>query len=273
MHPTSRTRSLPWLILLLALATAAAGGAFIANRQHRREVASLRTEVATLTSAQTALRKEMGELREASKRQPATAAASATSTPRREIVLTVDGAPFKGNPNAPLTLVEFTDYECAFCARHVRETIPQLERDYIATGKLKYVFRSFPLESVHKQAFKAHEAASCASEQGRFWEMHDLLFTNHRALGPADIAAHVTTLGLDAQRLQACVDLGLRAAEIRRDVVEGRQAGVTATPAFYLGRTQRNSPTMKVVTTLKGAKPYSAFTEAIDALLAAPPAS
>ena len=77
-------------------------------------------------------------------------------------------ASVKGNPDAPVILVEFTDYECSFCARYVKETYPQIERDYIATGKVKYVFRNFPLESIHKQSFKAHEAATCAAEQGKF---------------------------------------------------------------------------------------------------------
>ncbi len=78
-------------------------------------------------------------------------------------------------PKAPVTLIEFSDYQCPFCAQHVRQTLPQIERDYIATGKVKHVFRDFPITSTHKQTFKAAGAADCAAVQGKCWEMHDRL--------------------------------------------------------------------------------------------------
>ena len=240
--------------------------AVFANRQGRSELKSLRKEIADLQTGQTALGKDMGEVRDLLRRQPG------APQPSREIVLSVEGAPFKGNPNATVTLVEFTDYECGFCARHVKDTVPELEREYIATGKLKYVFRNFPLESIHKKAFKAHEAAVCAGEQNKFWEMHDRLFAHQSALTLADLPGHADALGLDPERFQSCLNLGRHAAQVRRDLAEGQKAGVTATPAFFLGLTTPNSSTLKVTRTLRGAKPYAAFKEAIDALLAAPAA-
>ena len=133
--------------------------------------------------------------------------------------------------------------------------------------------RNFPLESIHKQSFRAHEAATCAGEQDKFWEMHDRLFANQTALTPTQMLGYAQALGVNAGQFQSCFDAGLHVAQIRKDIAEGEKAGVTATPAFFLGVTTPNSQTLKVARTIKGAKPFSAFKEAIDALLAAPPPS
>src|SRR5206468_2296125 len=94
------------------------------------------------------------------------------------VVLDLGNNPFKGQKTAPLTMVEFTDYQCPFCGRYARETYAQIEKEYIATGKVKYVLLDLPLESIHKFAFKAAQVANCAGEQGKYWEMHDRLFAN-----------------------------------------------------------------------------------------------
>lgn len=259
-------RFLP-LLLMLGVGALLAAGVYGFGRENRREVSSLKKEIETLNAAQAVMHKDIVEMRDLLRRQPAAAPVP------REIVLNVGGAPFKGSSNATLTLIEFTDYECGFCARHVKETIPQLERDYIATGKLKYVFRNFPLESIHKQAFRAHEAAICSGEQGRFWEMHNRLFANQTSLTPAHMAGHAQALGLNAEQFQACLDGGAHGEQVRKDIAEGQKAGVTATPVFFLGVTSSNSQTLKVTKTIRGAKPYAAFKEAIDALLATAPPS
>lgn len=147
--------------------------------------------------------------------------------------------------------------------------MPQIESEYIKTGKLKYVARDFPLESIHKNAFKAAEAAHCAGEQGKFWEMHAGLFANQRALGLSDLANHAQALGLDMPKFQQCLDSGKHAAAIRKDLADGQKAGVTGTPGFFLGVTDPNDQRVKVSRVLKGAQPYASFKEAIDSLLSA----
>ena len=264
----SAARLLP-LFLILNIGAILAAGFYMLGRQNQRDMDGIRKEIEKLNAAQVALGKDMSEMRELLRRPPS---GQPTARPR-EIVLSVNGAPFKGNANAAVTLVEFTDYQCGFCARYVKETFPQLERDYIATGKLKYVFRNFPLEAIHKQSFKAHEAAVCAGEQGKFWEMHDRLFATPIALEPAQLISYAQALGLNPGKFEACFNADSHAAEIRRDISDGQKAGVTGTPTFFLGATTPNSPTLKVTTTLVGAKDYSAFKEAIDALLTAKPAS
>lgn len=148
--------------------------------------------------------------------------------------------------------------------------MPRIERDYIKTGKLKYVFRDFPLESIHKEAFKAHEAANCAGEQGKYWEMHALLFANQRALRLEDLPRHAGVLGLNLPTFERCLDSGKHAIEIRKDITDGVKAGVRGTPTFFLGFTEPNGSKVKALRMLRGAQPYSKFKEAIDSLLASP---
>jgi protein-disulfide isomerase len=127
----------------------------------------------------------------------------------------------------------------------------------------------FPLESIHKFAFKAAEAARCAGEQGKFWEMHDRLFANQKDLEPAK--PHAEAVGLDVPKFEGCLSAGKYAEAIRKDVAEGAKAGVTGTPAFFLAYTDPTSSKVKTVVRLTGAQPYAAFKAQIDKLLAEQP--
>ena len=146
-------------------------------------------------------------------------------------------------------------------------TLPQIQRDYITTGKVKYVFRDFPLESIHKQAFKAHEAANCAGDQGKFWEMHNQLFANQKKLRPKDLSAYAETLGLDRSVFESCLNSGKHAAEIRKDIDTGVKAGIRGTPSFLLAYTESDPSKVKAVRMLRGAQPYRQFKDAFDQLL------
>jgi protein-disulfide isomerase len=183
------------------------------------------------------------------------------------IVVSVKDAAVYGKADAKVTIVEFSDYQCPFCARYSRETFPQIDREYVQTGKVKYVFRDFPIESIHPQAFKAHEAVHCAAEQGKRREMHERLFANQQAMGPADLAAHAQTLGLDRAAFEKCLGSGLHSAMIRRHLEEGQDAGVNGTPTFFLGLTDAKASSVKAVRRIVGAQPYSAFKATIEELL------
>jgi protein-disulfide isomerase len=134
---------------------------------------------------------------------------------------------------------------------------------------VKYVFLDYPLESIHKLAFKAAEAAHCAGEQGKYWEMHDRLFANQKALEPWK--AHAEAVGLDGPRFEECLSAGRYAAEIRNDIDEGRKAGVTGTPVSFLAYTDPNSSKVRTVVRLTGAQSFSTFKNRIDQLLTEPP--
>lgn len=145
--------------------------------------------------------------------------------------------------------------------------MPQVEREYIVPGKLKYVVVDFPLTGLHPLAFKSHEAARCAADQGKFWEMHARLFANQAALAPADLEAHAQALGLDPSAFGECLSGGRHADAVRRDMEEGRKLGITGTPTFLLGITDPTQPRLQVKQILTGAQPYERFKSAIEDLL------
>lgn len=167
--------------------------------------------------------------------------------PRFEVAAGDD--PATGPEGAPVTIVEFSDFQCPACGRAF-PTVKQLLQRY--QGKLRLVFRDFPLP-MHPQAPKAAEAAACANEQGKFWEMHDRLFTNQQALQVADLKRHAAELGLDGARFDTCLDSGKRAGDWKADVETGRKLGVNSTPTFFINGRMLN-----------GAAPLQAFAEIID---------
>jgi protein-disulfide isomerase len=193
---------------------------------------------------------------------------SAPAAPPLDFNLSIEGAAIKGNPNARLTLIEFSDFECPFCARYVRDSYPQLERDYVSTGKLQYVFRHFPLAGLHPNAVKAAEAAECGRVQGKFWPLHDRLFANQKLLEPASLLDHARAVMLDMKSFEACLD-GQAASAVRADLDAGNRAGITATPTFFIGFAQADG-SVHVVENIVGAKQYSAFQSVLDRLLASP---
>jgi len=176
-----------------------------------------------------------------------------TGTSRVEV--SVDDDTIKGNPNAPVTIVEFSDFQCSFCARFYEQTLLQLRQQYIDTGKVKFVYRDFPLGN-HEYAQKAAEATECADDQGKFWEMHDLLFETG-LLAPSDLKQHAVTLGLDTTEFNECLDSGKYTGEVQKDLKDGQAAGVQGTPSFFINGVL-----------LRGAQPFSAFQQVIEAELA-----
>ena len=243
--------------------------------QSSKELSELKREIEALKNGQLAIQKDLAEIknmllqkelqamREQLQGRPAPSAAAETQT-----IVSIDGGAMKGDKNAKVTLVEFTDYQCPFCSRHMRDTFPQIENDYINTGKVRYVLREFPLESIHPQAVKAAEAAGCAGDQGKYWEMHDRLFANQNALAPAQLPSHAEALSLDAAKFKTCLDSGKFTAKVRKDFNDAQKAGATGTPTFFIGLTDPKSSDVKAVRKIVGAQSYAAFKDAIDTLLA-----
>jgi len=258
-------------ILGLVLAQSAAA-------QSGDDLRALGKEVEGLKAGQAAIQKELQEIKSLLRTPPAAPPAAPQVTPQAarapttaeavDLVLNVEGAPFKGEKGAKVTVVEFTDYQCPFCSRYFRQTWPQLDQDYVKTGKVKFVLRDLPLEALHPQAFKAAEATHCAAEQGKYWEMHDRLFANQGALGRKDLSGYAQALGLDVAAFDKCVESGKGAERIRKDVADSDKAGARGTPTFFLGLTEPNSSEVKAVRVIRGAHPYATFKEALDSLLA-----
>ena len=134
-----------------------------------------------------------------------------------------------------MTAVEFTDYQCPFCRRHSNNTVPALTKDYIDTGKIKYVMRQFPLKSIHKQADKASEAALCGGDQGKYWEIHEKIFANQRKLSDDELMGYAEQAGVDQDQFKDCFTGGKYTAQVDQDVADGSKGGVRGTPASSWG--------------------------------------
>lgn len=180
--------------------------------------------------------------------------------------LDLAGAATKGRADARLVILEFSDFECPFCGRFSRGVYNQIQREYVDTGKVRYVYRHLPIERIHPNAMKAAEAAQCALAQGKFWEMHDLLFANQKALAPPHLNAHAQVLALNMTSFQQCL-AGQATARVKQDLADGLKAGITGTPAFFIGTVTKQGK-LKVLQKLIGAKPYPTFKATLDSLLA-----
>lgn len=182
--------------------------------------------------------------------------------------VSIQGAPSLGSTDAPVVVIEYSDFQCPYCGAFARETFPAIEGQYIKPGKVRYVYRNFPLDESHPKAFRAAEAAECANQQGKFWDMHSRLFANQQALDPADLTAHAASLGLNQEAFQKCMS-GAARGKIKRDFNDGVKAGVAGTPTFLVGSLEKDNK-VHVLKTLSGMQRTASFTAALDELLSAP---
>jgi protein-disulfide isomerase len=261
-----------WVLASVAVAALLIAATGVSSAQSNADLKLLLKELGAIKQTQQAMQKELAALRALIQARPAPAQAAPAQAPAVGRIINVANAPFKRRADAPLTMVEFSDFQCPFCARHFTQTLPQMTKEYIDTGKLKYVFKHFPLESIHPLAFKASEASECANDQGKFWPMHDRLFANQKLLAPLNLPVHAAGVGLDASTFNECLASGRHAAKARRDLADGKALGVTGTPAFVLGRTIPGSTTVRVEIYTSGAKAYLAFKQDLNRLLAQPAA-
>ncbi|MDX1688476.1 MAG: thioredoxin domain-containing protein [Candidatus Promineifilaceae bacterium] len=180
--------------------------------------------------------------------------------PSEPVDVPVGDAPSIGEPDAPVTIVEYTDYQCPYCSRHFQQTYPQIVENYVETGVVRYVFKDFPLTSIHPQAVEAAEAARCARDQGAFIEMHDMLFERQEAWAGNGNATEIFTgfaeeLGLDGDAFTRCLESGEYEEAVMADLEEGTGLGVRGTPTFFINGRY-----------MDGARPFSSFEEMINDL-------
>jgi protein-disulfide isomerase len=173
----------------------------------------------------------------------------------------------KGNDRARVAIVEFSDFQCSYCLGFVTQTLPQLDKDYIRSGKVKYFFRNLPQTPAHPNAFRAAEAAYCAAEQGKFWPAHDRFFANQNSLNPNDWLTHAHAIGLDVAKFDLCLQSGKFDDAIKKDIEEAQSLGIEGTPAFLIGVMSPNGKTVNVRKVILGADPYDSFKQTLDELL------
>ena len=256
-----RRRVLVTLTPILFLALACSG----TSAQAPKDAESLRKEIDALKAQQAETQKSLEEVREFL-RAATGGRFGAPSLVNSSFDLA--GAPSNGQPSAPLTIVEISDYHCPFCRRHVQQTQPKLYDDYVKAGKARHVFIHYPIAQLHPDAYKSHEAASCAAEQGKFWELHVKLF--EAPLKTAEqLAAAAGSAGLDAGALRKCLDSGKYTQAVKDSVQRIQKLNVAGTPMFLIGRTPSGSQPMTVARVIEGAQPFEAFKQALDEVAAA----
>lgn len=250
-----------WAIVFgqFAAATDAAG-------QSPADMQSIQQELESLRATQTGMREELREIK--TLLQKLNSAAPAAAAPFVGAELSLQGAQIRGAPQARVVFLEYSDFQCPFCASYAATTYPQISRDYVDTGRLRYAFVNFPIETLHPLAYKEHMAATCAADEGHFWEMHDRLFANPKAADLRALAGHAEAIGLNAAKFRACLESDGHAAEIRQAMKAGSALGINGTPTFLIGVIGPDEK-LKAVKVISGAKPYSVFKDAIDGVLAA----
>lgn len=231
--------------------------------------ASTKDEVIALKGQVEEIQKELAEIKkllQEGARAPAAPAAGQAAF--RPTTVSVADAPYKGKSNAPVTVIEYSDYQCPFCARHYREVLPLLEKEYIETGKVKFVMRENPIPQLHKNAMNASMAALCAGDQDKYWEMHNVMFDNQRQLDVDNLKSFAAGIGLDSAEFNDCLDNKKHEKQVQNDIAESNELGMSGTPGFLLGLTDPENPEqadLKVY--IKGAKSIESFRASIDDLL------
>lgn len=229
---------------------------------------STKEEVLQLRIQVTEMQKDLAEIKQLLKEGARAPAPAGRPTGFREQTISIGNSPVKGKVDAPVTLVEYSDYQCPFCARNYRQVLPILQEEYIDTGKLRFVMREFPLATIHKDATNASMAALCAHEQGKYWEMHNLLFDNQKELGADNLKSFAESIGLDTASFNECLDSKKTEGEVREDMASGSKLGMGGTPGFFIGLTDPNDPDkVNLSVYIKGAQSIDNFKASIDDLL------
>ena len=244
----------PFLFLFLACSQSSA--------QSPRDVDSLRKELDTLKAQQAEMQKSLEEIRDFLK---AATGGRFGAPPIVNSVFDISGLPARGDEKAPVMLIELSDYHCPFCRRHVQQTQPKLYSELVDKGKLRHVFVHYPIAQLHPDAHKSHEAALCANDQGKFWELHTRLFD-----APLKSAEQLTglaqTAGLDATAFRACLDSGKHAKEVEASVERIAKLNVNGTPMFFVGKNTGDKITIAKV--IEGAQPFDVFKTTIEGVAA-----
>jgi len=247
-------------VLLLSIISVAVLISVLLSAWALLERSNMKIEIAALNKDVESMQAEMKTL----KSQPAQAGRPAAPAPQPvvEKVVSIDDDPMKGDPKAPVTIVEFSDFECPFCKRSNDGAIKQINEEYVSKGKVRLVFRDYPLP-FHKKAIPAAVAANCAGEQDKYWEVHEFLFQNPKTnLDIPTIIGSAEELGMDKAKFEACVNDKSKEKEITKDMEDGQKYGVRGTPSYFIGKTTDGDEITG--TFVRGAQPYAVFKEHID---------
>jgi len=225
------------------------------------DISTIRNDMKTLESEQQQIIDQLSELK---KLLVSSSTGAPAQPPLPPTTLDVHGEAFRGSNSARVAIIEYADFECPYCGQYARQIYPQILENYINTGKVKYFYRDLPL-SMHPHALVAARAARCAGEQGKYWEIHDDLFSNQSALGLNEISARAQELGVDGGKLSECLSSDRYAQNIHKSMSEAQTLGIEGTPTFFMGKI--DGDTVKIDKAIKGASAFAIFKSFLDALL------
>jgi len=211
-----------------------------------------------------AILRELREIKQLLARSQQPAPAAPVPQMPQNMRVKIDAIPSLGRIDAPLTMVEFTDFQCPFCGRFEATTFPEIKKDYIDTGKLRLVLRDLPLAELHPFALKAAQSVHCAGDQGKLWEMKDLVFKNQNKLDADSLAGYAKDLSLNTDKFKRCMADGKHLQEIGEETKYAASLGITGTPTFIVGKAAGDMVEGRVII---GAQPLSVFKDTIDGML------
>lgn len=237
----------------------------IAQAGTRDDIKAIQQDIEMLNQGQEQIQKDLAEIKKLLEQG---ARAAPGQAPFRPKDLVVGESATRGSDDAPVTLFEFSDYQCPYCRRHATTVMPGIIEEYVDSGKVRIVMREFPIENIHRRAFAAAQAALCAGSQGKYWDMHDLMFANQSQLSDENFKSHGETLGLEAAAFESCLADDETSERIRANQKEGQSMGISGTPSFVIGLTNaEDSNKVQVTKYIRGAQPLPAFQAAIEDLL------
>ena len=199
--------------------------------------------------------RELRQIRQLLEKQQAKPAGPQEEQPTRAKIPDLSAVSMLGNKDAPITIVEYTDYQCPFCQRFHLSAYPEIKKNYIDTGKARFYSKDLPLD-FHPNAMRAAQAAHCAGEQGKFWQLRDVMGSNPDKLDMGHIMGFAAELKLDTQKMQECINSEKYKARVESDVSEAMKLGANGTPAFIIGKSSGDGVDGELVV---GAMPYSMF--------------
>jgi protein-disulfide isomerase len=228
----------------------------------QKSAPNMQNEIEALKKGQAAINKELQEIKD----MLISIGARPPEKDIRGIDFELANYPIKGSSAARLIMVDFTDYQCPYCGRYARETLPEIIKQYVDSGKLRYAILDLPLPN-HQKAPKAAEASHCAGDQGKFWEMHDQMMAKQESLD--NLSSYATSLNLDINRFEDCLKTNSYAVDVRKPAALASKLDVRAVPGFVLAESDPKTPLkLKAITSIRGAMPLEDFQSEIDKALA-----
>jgi len=241
----------------------------LAHPETQPSLATLQRQIDELKQGQQLILKKLEEIKKSMPEEPLRSETLARQELPKLVSLNVHGEPFRGDRRARIAMVEYSDFDCSFCAKYAKDVYPRIDQDYVKPGKIRYFFRDLPPPGQTNALLKAR-TARCAGEQDKFWEVHDLLFTEPSVPVDQKLALQGPALGLDLDKLNQCLASGRYTENIERSASGAARLGIRGTPAFVIGTLSEDGDFLRSTNILVGGENYNELKSVLDNLLTAP---